>query len=297
MNYYLKKRLQSNLTKTDMANELGLDYLRYSAIERGDVKMPTNLIEKFNEIINRGKENEIAKTENEIKADEFWQEVSQLKEDHIYVLHDKIKEFNIANFQQLVYLLGYKSAGTIYNYLEGRNPAGSEFKKRLYNFFSDEKNIQIPTEKTKTVKSVVPKTQKVKERAINQKLDKYYEKTDFKKIMKENKITNVEIASAIGVHNSTIANMTSKKYKPSYKIIQGIKDYLDKAINVEDFEDAKGETNFSEEYISKQKLIEKCNKETEENNKKISELEKQIEELKSKNELTSKFIALIHALQ
>ena len=62
---------------------------------------------------------------------------------------------------------------------------------------------------------------------INKKLDRYYEKTDFKKILKDHKITNVQIANAIGVHNSNVSNMTCKKFKPSYRVIENVKNYLD----------------------------------------------------------------------
>ena len=39
----------------DMAKELGVEYNKYKAIERGEIKMPSKLMDKFNEIINRGK--------------------------------------------------------------------------------------------------------------------------------------------------------------------------------------------------------------------------------------------------
>lgn len=227
MTIWKKKRQASGLSRTDMANELGLNYKLYSAIEKGDVKMPLNIIDRFNGIINRGKENEIIGAENKLNADAFWDEVSKKDETGRWELVNKMHEFNITRLEELVNLLGYKSTGTIYNYLEGRNPVGDEFKKRLYNFFSDETNIQVPKENVKKAP-----TYKIgnKPREANPKLDKYYEKTNFKKIMKENNITNVDIAKVIGVHNSTVSNMTCKKYKPSYRVIQLVKDYLDKAL-------------------------------------------------------------------
>ena len=138
-----------------------------------------------------------------------------------------MREFNIPNLQALVKLLGYSSTGTVYNYLQGKNKVGPEFKKRLYNFFNDETNIQIPT---KVVGKSESGHKRTREKTVNKKLDKYYDKTDFKKILKENKITNVQIASAIGVHNSTVSNMTCKKFKPSYKVIANVKKYLDEIL-------------------------------------------------------------------
>lgn len=293
MNYYLKRRLQSGLTKNDVARELGLDYIRYSAIERGVVKMPLNLIDKFNEIINRGKENEIARTENEIRADEFWQEISQLTENNNYVLKEKMNEFNIASLKQLANLLGYKSVGTIYNYLEGRNPVGVEFKKRIYNFFSNEKNIQIPT---KVVGKSETGKKRIVEKAVDPKLDKYYEKTNFRKILTDYNITNRQIAKVVGVHDSTISNMTRKSSKPSYKIIQQVKDYLESIINDNKEIVESKSVDINNDYISRQKLIDNCDKELLEINAKIEELQKQLAELNSKVELTNKikqFIANI----
>lgn len=293
MNYYLKRRLQSGLTKNDVARELGLDYIRYSAIERGVVKMPLNLIDKFNEIINRGKENEIARTENEIRADEFWQEISQLTENNNYVLKEKMNEFNITSLNQLANLLGYKSVGTIYNYLEGRNPVGVEFKKRIYNFFSNEKNIQIPT---KVVGKSETGKKRIVEKAVDPKLDKYYEKTNFRKILQDYNITNRQIAKVVGAHDSTISNMTRKSSKPSYKIIQQVKDYLESIINDNKEIVEPKSVDINNDYISRQKLIDNCDKELLEINAKIEELQKQLAELNSKVELTNKikqFIANI----
>lgn len=284
MNYYLRKRVQNHISRSDMANMLGVNYSFYSAIEKGSVKMPLNLIDKFNEIINRGKENEITGIENKVKADEFWEQMHQKDETGRWELINKMHEFNIDRLEDLVNLLGYKSVGTIYNYLQGRNPVGDEFKKRLYNFFSNEMNIQIPKREQK------PKpTYKINNepRKANAKLDRYYEKTDFKKLMKENNITNVDIANALGVHNSTISNATCKKYKPSYRIIQGVKDYLDNAI-------VKEEAPSQADCISKSKLLDKCNNEIMQYETTINEYTKQIDILKNKIELTNKLVEMIN---
>jgi len=285
MNRYLKKRVQNHIKRSDMANMLGVSYSFYYAIERGDVKMPLNLIDKFNEIISKGKENEIKSAENKIKADEFWEQMHKKDETGRWELVNKMHEFNINNYDELVALLGYKSVGTVYNYLQDRNPVGDEFKKRLYNFFSDETNIQIPKADVKR-----NKTYKIGNtpRKSNAKLDRYYEKTDFKKILQENHITNVQIADAIGVHNSTVSQMTCKKYKPSYKTIQSVKDYLDSVINVEN-----KNVSVNSDFISRQRLIDECNQEIEKNRTEIEVLQSKIKELEAKNEISIKVIEFI----
>lgn len=174
MNYYEKKRKKSGLSKSDMAIELGLTYARYISIERGDVKMPSKLIDKFNEIVNRGKENELTYAENNIKADEFWNEVKEKTGKHTFKLHEYMKEYNVDALTTLASLLGYKSSGTIHNYLQGRNEAGDEFKKRLYNFFHDETNIQIPATKPKVIAK--PKTKMLEEtQDLPEKTNDFYE--------------------------------------------------------------------------------------------------------------------------
>jgi len=220
MTIWLRKRRMSGLTTADMANELGLSYTRYEAIEKGDIKMPSNLMDKFNEIINRGKQNEITNAENNVNADRFWEEVKQKKEDGTYVIQDKMREFNIPNMPVLVKLMGYKSPGTVYNYLQNRVPAGAEFKKRLYNFFSDERNVQLPAKKQKQKRNVIAK--------CDPELDAYWENTDFIALAKQFNVCKTDVANAIGVHNSTICNMFNRKNKPGYNTLAMVKEYFER---------------------------------------------------------------------
>ena len=283
MNLYHKKRVQSNIKKSDMARMLGLEYNYYCAIEKGSVKMPTSLIDKFNEIINRGKVNEIDELNYMQEANKFWEQMKQKDETGRFQLVNKMHEFNINGYKELVALLGYRSVGTIYNYLEDRNPVGDEFKKRLYNFFSDDTNVQIPKEKNKKrpTYKIVNTT-----RTPNPDLDTYYEKTNFKEIMYYNKITNVQIANAIGVNNSTVSNMTCKKYKPSYKIIQAVKDYLDENVKEDIIMD-------KADYISKQKIISTCETDIENKRIKVEELKSLIADIEKDIELTTKVLEII----
>ena len=299
MTIWRKKRQASGLTKADMANELGLNYGFYSAIEKGDVKMPLNMIDRFNEIINRGKENRLTSVQNTAKADEFWEQVKQQREDGTYILTEKMREFNIPNLPTLVKLLGYSSTGTVYNYLQGKNVVGAEFKKRLYNFFNDETNIQIPT---KVVGKSESGTKRRREPIVNKKLDNYYEKTDFKKILKENKITNVQIAKAIGVHNSTVSNMTSKKFKPSYKVIGNVKKYLDKILTEQVFEEPTfpeipntTAPNYFEEDIkpTTNSVVARYENELNEIDDVLDMFEKKINELKMRKVICSEVLAAI----
>lgn len=284
MTLYQKKRVQNNIKRVDMARMLGLDYNFYCAIEKGEIKMPMNLIDKFSEIINRGKVNEIDEISNKLEADKFWEEMSKKDETGRFELVNKMHDFNINNYKKLVEVLGYKSVGTIYNYLEGRNPVGDEFKKRLYNFFSDETNIQIP-EKSAKVKRATYKIVN-EQKPTNPELDAYYEKTDFKKIIRENGITCVQIASAIGVHNSTVCNMVSKKYRPSYRIIELVKNYLSDKVTIDPIRD-------NTDYISKQKILSDCETDIERKRNTVEELKRQIADIENDIELTTKVMEII----
>ena len=153
-----KKRAQSGLTRADMAKELGVEYNKYKAMERGEIKMPNKLMDKFNEIINRGKNvHKLEQLNKQADINMFWDEVTT-KENGQYKLMNKMKDFNIDTYKELGLLLGYKD-GTIFSTrLKHPNEAPVEFKTKLYNFFTDELNIQLPKEKTKPTKKKNKKT-------------------------------------------------------------------------------------------------------------------------------------------
>ena len=153
-----KKRAQSGLTRADMAKELGVEYNKYKAMERGEIKMPSKLMDKFNEIINRGKNvHKLEQLDKQMEIDTFWNDVT-IKENGQYKLMDRMKDFNITTYKELGLLLGYKD-GTIFSTrLAHPTEAPIEFKTKLYNFFQDELNRQLPKEKTKPTKKKNKKT-------------------------------------------------------------------------------------------------------------------------------------------
>lgn len=155
-----KKRAQSGLTRADMAKELGVEYNKYKAIERGEIKMPNKLMDKFNEIINRGKNvHKLEQLDKQIDIDAFWNEVTT-KEGQQYKLVEKMKDFNIETYKELGLLLGYKDGSIFSTRLAHPEEAPIEFKTKLYNFFQDELNRQLPKEKTKSSKKKDKKTMK-----------------------------------------------------------------------------------------------------------------------------------------
>lgn len=225
---YLKKRMKSGLSKTDVAKELGVSYRRYNLIEGGDVKMPSNLIDKFNEIINRGKENKIISLENSQDANKMWEELSSQNELGVAKLYEKLDEFNIPNVKTLANLIGYKSGGTLYNYLLRPESATDEFKKKIYLFFSDELNIQEPY-----AKSIRSRTGGYHPSTRTPELMKYYNETDFGELLQRYGMTGRDLARAVNISAGVISRLVNKKAIPSDRVLVGIKRFFEEK-NIEE---------------------------------------------------------------
>lgn len=215
---YLKKRMKSGLSKTDVAKELGISYRRYNLIEGGDVKMPNNLLDKFNEIVNRGKENKIVSLENAQEANAMWEELSSKDELGVAKIYKKLDEFNIPNIKTLAGLIGYKSGGTIYNYLIRPESAQDEFKKKIYLFFSNELNIQEPY-----IKSIRSRNGGYHPSRRTPELLKYYNETDFAELLKQYNMCNKDLAIAVNISTGVISRLVNKKAIPSDRVLVSIK--------------------------------------------------------------------------
>lgn len=216
---YKRKRIKSGLSKVDMARELGIDYKRYNLIERGDVKMPNKLIDKFNEIINRGQENKIVSLENGVDASDYWKELCKKDDNGTPKLYKKMREFNISNVKELAILLGYKSPGMIYQYLKEDNVVNEDFTKRVYLFFTNELNIQEPK---KEEMIIYPRSTKE-----NTELDEYFKNTDFKGIMKEHGLTSKDVYTKIGIDGGAFSKLINKIQRPGDVKMEKIKNYFD----------------------------------------------------------------------
>ena len=217
---YKRKRIKGGLSKADMARELGIDYKRYNLIERGDVKMPSRLIDKFNEIINRGNENKLTSLEHGAEADKFWEEMCKRDDKDIPTLYKKMNEFNIGSVKDLATLLGYKSPGMIYQYLKTTDVVNDDFKKRVYLFFTNELNIQEPIEKQTVVHSRSSKQ--------DEEMTEYYNETNFKELMKRFNVTSKQICEELGINKSGFSRMINKIQRMSDKKMLMIRNYFDK---------------------------------------------------------------------
>lgn len=225
--YYKKKRKKVGLAPSDMAKELGINCKKYSLIENGVVKMPKNLIDKFNKIVNKGKnENVLERLNNEQIVNDFWNDM-KTKTDGKYNLKKKMAEFNIDTFRELAKLVGVSNSN-ISHYLNADWEAPYDFKNAMYLFFQDELNIQAPKKKsTSSLKGKKGNNQVGRARKDPVLVD-WYRTTDLIKLANENNVTYEDISIGSGVNLSSVSRAMRKSTNtPSYNTLKCLKDYFD----------------------------------------------------------------------
>ena len=256
--YYKRKRKKAGLAKSDMAKELGIDYKKYNLIENGVVKMPKNLIDKFNEIVSKGKnEHMLNRLDSERVVNEFWEEMTT-KVNNQYKLKEKMKEFNIVTYGELAKLLGV-SYSNLSHYLTGHTKTGYDFKNKLYLFFQDELNIQVPKKNNVKGKS----SQGSNKQCHDPELLEWFEKTDLKALVLKHGLKYDQIAKDTGMHVSCVSRNIRKDRNmvPSTKTLTSLKEYFDKLENVEE---NKNVSIAFEEFVSE--AIEETPQKEEQNN-------------------------------
>lgn len=223
MTYYEKKRRKTTLTRSDVANYLNIDYDRYELIERGKVKMPKNLINKFNELINKQKgEVRVEQLNREQIVNEWWDKVRVKKGIGKYGLTEYMDKFNIKNLSQLAELMGYKNKLAIQQQLNGYNNKNTtyDFKNRLYSFFENELNIQ-PVEIKQTIQR--------KKVVISESL-KWLSHFDIKSYLSENGLTQADLYREADINRSVMSMLLKKlnESAPSDTSINKIIAYYDR---------------------------------------------------------------------
>lgn len=229
--YYKRKRKKAGLASSDMAKELGIDCKKYSLIENGVVKMPKNLMDKFNEIVSKGKnEHMLNRLDSERVVNEFWEEMTT-KVNNQYKLKERMKEFNIVTYGELAKLLGV-SYSNLSHYLTGHTKTGYDFKNKLYLFFQDELNIQVPKKNNVKGKS----SQGSNKQCHDPELLEWFEKTDLKALVLKHGLKYEQIAKDTGMHVSCVSRNIRKDRNmvPSTKTLTSLKEYFDRLENVEE---------------------------------------------------------------
>lgn len=219
MNIYKKKRQKINMSEVDMAKKLGMDLVKYKFIEKGLMKMPKELIDKFNKIIDDGAINKIDVLEHK-KEVERWFEENFLDKNK---LKDILKFYNIENYKQLGILLGYKDGSAISTALSrGTNDTGYKFKNKVYTFLTNEMNIQLPINVSKkNIKHSVPS-------ADRKELLKWFNDFDLKQFARENNFNPAELSRRAGISPSVAWELlnTPSKTGPNTSTLKKLKNFI-----------------------------------------------------------------------
>lgn len=220
MNIYKKKRQKINMSEVDMAKKLGMDLVKYKFVEKGLMKMPKELINKFNKIIDDGAINKIDELEHK-KEVESWFEENFLDKNK---LKDILKFYNIENYKQLGILLGYKDGSAISTALSrGTNDTGYNFKNKVYTFLTNEMNIQLPINASKkNIKHSVPS-------ADRKELLKWFNNFDLKQFARENNLNPAELSRKLGISSSTAWGLlnTQSKSGPNTGTLKKLKSLVE----------------------------------------------------------------------
>lgn len=222
MSYYCKKRRKAGLSKSEVANALGIDYKKYVLIDKGVVKMPNKLIDKFNELINKTKtENNIDRINRKEIVDKWWKEMSVKKKHGVYVLNDKMKEFNIDTLKELSLLIG-SGKRYVSDCLNKSDEVNFETKNRLYSFFENELNIQPPKNKKTNKHS--------SHRNIHENIEllNWWKSFDINRWCADNDLTRKDVLINTKLSSGTICNLFNNKFTPYNNTLALLKKYVDK---------------------------------------------------------------------
>lgn len=210
---YDYKRRKSGYTRSQMANELNIPYNKYVEIERGDRQMPSRLIDKFNEVINRGKHiNKLESLNKEQEVNRWIDEMRQLTSDSktSYALKDVMKDFNINSYKELCELLDI-DCGTVHNILAGRAKS-KDICNRLYDFFHDELNKQ-PIAKTKPI----TKTKLTREKNISPARQielEWWNNFDLNDYLNKHNMNQQEFSMETGISRAQMSRLVSTDHTP-----------------------------------------------------------------------------------
>ena len=219
-----KNRIKAGVSEVDMANHLGVPYKFYHAVEKEKIKMPNNLIEKFNEIVNKGKNiNKLESLDKSTTVKEWYSYVCSKNEKGKYRLYEEMNKFNIKTMRQLSELLGYKNQTMLSHMLTQPVIAGYEFKNKLYTFFHDERNIQEPVETKR-----IGKFGKMVRDEEHLELISWWDTFDIAKFMSDVNIESIDFSKATGVSHATINRLCNKSVKtPTKATLARLKEYVE----------------------------------------------------------------------
>lgn len=224
MNIYKKKRQKINMSEVDMAKKLGMDLVKYKFVEKGLMKMPKELIDKFNKIIDDGAINKIDVLEHK-KEVERWFEENFLDKNK---LKDILKFYNIENYKHLGIVLGYKDGSTITRALKDGTNTKYTLKNKIYTFLTNEMNIQLPINAQNTRKKQKTKTTATTSPERSELLE-WFNNFDLKQFASENNFNPAELSRKLGISSSTAWGLlnTQSKSGPNTGTLKKLKSLVE----------------------------------------------------------------------
>lgn len=195
--------------------------------------MPSRLIDKFNEIINRGKSvNKLENLNRDKDVSEWIDEMRKLTSDSntSYVLKDVMKDFNISSYKELGRILNVNPS-SISNILAGRMK-GLDLCDRLYDFFHDDLN-----------KQTIAKTKPIRENNISpaRQIDlDWWSNFDLNDYLNKHNMNKQEFGIEAGISNTQINRLLSTNHKPKMpysSTIVRLRKYVESHDEMQDLKD------------------------------------------------------------
>lgn len=217
MNIFKRKRQEKQVFLSDMANYLEMNINTYNDVERGLLEMPTNLVDRFNDILNKGtNELKLLHLESEKKVEAWWNDIVKPVNENgtNYKLKELMMKFNIPSIKELSSLLGYASPSVLFPYLQGKKIANYDIKNKLYTFFTNPLNVQNTMKKDKkeknTVKGKTTKNKNYNRLSYNADWLRHY---DIKTMLYANNLSIAAFAKLCDFNAATLWRLISKLNK------------------------------------------------------------------------------------
>lgn len=217
MTIYKSKRLNYGLSLDQMARYMELPYEIYKKLDEGkDLEGEEKMFEKLVRKIGIQKVEELDKEKaTNLKLEDVGKtyDINEFYEN--FNKQEMFKKFNIISYFHLSQLLEKKySPDTIATYLNYKHRAKESFRKEIYNFFSNEKNIQDPKRAVKCVKrgnKIIESELDENQRWFNTNFDTM--KMDIANLVNNGQImgSQLKFCKEYGLNNTVLSKVLNRK--------------------------------------------------------------------------------------
>lgn len=217
MTIYKSKRLNYGLSLDQMARYMELPYEIYKKLDEGkDLEGEEKMFEKLVRKIGIQKVEELDKEKaTNLKLEDVGKtyDINEFYEN--FNKQEMFKKFNIISYFHLSKLLEKKySPDTIATYLNYKHRAKESFRKEIYNFFSNEKNIQDPKRAVKCVKrgnKIIESELDENQRWFNANFDTM--KMDIANLVNNGQVTGSQLkfCAEYGLNNTCLSKILNRR--------------------------------------------------------------------------------------